>query len=92
MFFLGDCGGCVLPDRECFGGPAMCFQVQCISRYWELILRNGGELGVLGRESTGEKKAGYATRLCLVHGAWEQRVRKGQSRESATEPGMRPGE
>lgn len=64
------------------------FLVKRVSRYWELTFRNGG---VEAEESKGGKKAMHPTRICLVPWEWEQRVRRGHSRSSVPEMGVRLG-
>lgn len=69
LLFFGGCGGCVLPVREFFWDPTRCghyeLWVECISRYWELTLGNGGGLQWWGWDwgSTGG-------RICLAPSEW----------------------
>lgn len=43
--------------------------VECVSRYWKLILTNGDELRRRVRGSTGERKSRCSPRICLT--PWE---------------------
>lgn len=49
------------------------FQVKCVSRYWELKLRNEDGLWRVLRASTGGRKARCSTMTCLVYWEWGQR-------------------
>jgi hypothetical protein len=73
---LGEHGGCELPSRKYFWNPGRFghwrLQVQCIYLGMRMGLK-GSSL----RESTGRRKTGYSTRICLVPCEWGQRVRRG---------------
>lgn len=43
--------------------------VECVSRYWKLILTNGDELRRRARGSAGERKPRCSPRICLI--PWE---------------------
>lgn len=64
LWFLGECGDYVFPDRKLFWDPDRFahqgLQVKCVSKYCKLILRNGYGLGGVGmRGSTGGRKQGF---------------------------------
>lgn len=49
LWFLGECGGCVLSGRKLFLDPDRCvyqgFQVTCVSKFGEMTLRSEDGLG-----------------------------------------------
>lgn len=80
LFWFLECGGSVFPGRELSWDSARCvhqfFWVKCVSKYWELILRDEVILGVGWdgiRKSIGRRKAGFSTSICLDSWKWGQK-------------------
>lgn len=74
---LGEYCNCVLCDRKYFWDPDGCvcwgFQVKYVSRYWELIHRNGDLVEVGLRSSRGSReKRGFHQDLLSQLGMWTE--------------------
>jgi hypothetical protein len=87
---------CGFPGNKFFLDPDKCghqgFQVKCVSMYWEMPLRNGG-LGGVGNDMVHrreESRVFYQDLLIPLE--WEQSVRRGHSRKSATKLGVIMGD
>lgn len=95
LWFLGVCGGCVLPGRKFCWDSARCghcaFLVKCVSKCWKLTLKNENCWWVIRGSSQEKIRAGCFTTICLV--SWErgQIVRRGHNRHPAAGWRMRLG-
>lgn len=73
LWFLGLCGGCVLPSRELFQGldgyGHWALWIKCGCRSWELTLRNGDGIAAGVRGSIGRRTC--PIRICLIPSEWD---------------------
>lgn len=91
FWFLEECGSCVLPGGNCFWDLSYVWLMGFTStnhfNVWELTLSEENELeGMYLRVSARGRRAGCATRICLVTGEWEQRGRRSHSQVVSYRP------